>query len=469
MNSVGGERVRAVAVFSASLLGVLSLNCGGTFCEAYPEACGEAGGGAGSGGGPVSGAGSPGGGPSGGAGAGAVGGGGGEAPVGPFDVTVSLVDFAGDTTTNAPVLVSGLAGEVLEIADTGALGSVTVSVPNHGRVSLFYDDGSEKRVFSAEVVEGVSDLSFNRPTPANAPVLQVRVGASCFSGCGATRELSVSCRDPIPITGASPYLESVQSYEGCPGSSVFDAFIIAYDASGKAVAIAYNLNLDLADDIYTLSDLYSIGVVATKDLSMQIDGLLGGFDATRRLLVPNANRPGYGFSRTSDSQDDLVTLSLISFLVPQALATFAVKTTATQTISRAEVIEAFEGDVALTFDVSSLAIPGNPGTVDLTTPGQPLAPFQLGQGPIGDAVQLVVSSDGEALVWYVATPAASSGEVLFPKLPTELSDYAITSVDDFNIGHVDDDAAVGYADWTKELIIQPFEQPTRTQTTALSL
>ncbi|MBL8744036.1 MAG: hypothetical protein JNK04_23175 [Myxococcales bacterium] len=383
-------------------------------------------------------------------------------------MNVSLVDTLGDAIPSVAVLVSNPDGQIGELTSTGPSGSVVVSVPNHGRVSVFHNISVNKRAFSAEVVEGMTELTFQRPAELGNPILQIGLSASCAVGCGSSRELSVSCL-PAEVVGdtTSPYSASVQTYYGCPGSNVFDAFMVSYDASGNAVGATSSDSLPLTDANYTLPSFTTVTSVGRADLSLEIQGLLGGFSASRRVMVPNGVGPGFGFSRIDTTDDPLVTFSLVKAFVPEAWVSFSVQTTPQQAITRFDHLPTFDDDASLTFDVGSLAIPALPGTVDLTTPGQPLAPFQLGQGPIGDAIQLTLAADS-SLIWHVALPAAQSGEVLFPELPTALAGYAITNVSDFSIGHVDMDDLDGYASWASETIVQPLEVPARPQTASLS-
>ena len=222
--------------------GLLSVHCS-NFCDEYPEACGTAdAGGSPATGGSATGAGGAGGGPLGGAG---TGGGGGETPVGPFDVTVSLVDAQGDITPDVAVLVSDSAGEIVELSDTGPSGSVVVSVPNHGRVSVFHDDSATKRAYSAEVVEGMSTLTFQLPPPLAGPATDANISVTCSGNCGLYRELSLSCHRALYVADTTPpYVTTVAANRGCPDADTYEAFAIALGRLApllSPLAIRYNL------------------------------------------------------------------------------------------------------------------------------------------------------------------------------------------------------------------------------------
>jgi len=409
-----------------------------------------------SGGGGPAGAGGPGGGPAGGGPAGAGGPGGAE-PTGPFDVAVSLIDSQGDVVPSVPLLVSDPDGAELELVDTDITGVITVSVPKNGRVSVFHDDGSLKRAFSAEVVANMPTVVFRLPTPAptNANATPV-ISAACFTSCGETNELSISCRAPFLVADQNtPYDQAAANYQGCAGSSHYDAFMIGYDPQNRAIAAS-------TDDIIiptaspTLPNMMPIGSGQRSSLSMKIDGLLVGYEATRSVRVPYLNRPGYSFSRTSDLDESSFAFSLVNAFVPRARAGFAVLLSEKQIIARQVVLEPYVPDaVDLNFDVGSLAIPKVPTSPDLSTPGQPVASFELGQGPPGDAIQLKVYG-GTTIVWLLSMPHAESRELRLPALPESLNEYAITGVGDMDVIHVDVDSAAGYAAWAAEPVIDRF-------------
>ncbi len=431
----------------ASLV-IFTIDCGGAFCDEYPEACGSAGGALAGGEGPVAGA------PRGGHGGGEDGGGG-AGPVAPIEVAVSVVDGEGDPGPQIPLLVTDPDGALLLETDTGVDGVRAVEVPEHGRVWAFLAYGGVSYVYSAEVVTGVSTLRFLlRPDPpvVNDPE-DTEINFYCDSAaCGVTREASLSCRQPITITDIGPYYsQTVSGYRGCDGSPNVDAFLLAYDAAGKAVGQGSDQSI-LTSGAVVFPEIFPVAAGERFDLDMTVTGLFN-FDVERWVRVPNENGRGYGFSRNSEATSGTVTFSLVKELVPTFLAGFSVQFSTLRFLLRQQLMSGVASDTDVAIDVQELALPESASAVDFSIPEQPMASFALGEGPLGDAVILSVNDSGER-IWTIMMPAAESGSVRLPVLPTDLAAYGLVA-GDASVRHVEFDDVAGYVDWTSASVDDP--------------
>lgn len=457
MTASEGERVRAVvAAGGIALSGVLSLQCGGTFCDAYPEACGSAGGDSpgGSGGGPAAGAGTPGGGSVGGEG----GAGGAQREL--LDVEVTVVDDEGDALPNAPLLVSDADGALLSQTSTGVDGAVMISAPEHAYVWAFVEVGALRHVFAAEVVAGISTLRFlgaaDEPV-ANTPKDR-QFDFYCLSECGVAQEGSLSCRKPVPFTDAGPYfVQPVSQYVGCAGKSQFDATVVGYDAAGKAVGVGVVESIAVSSNGLIGPKVTAVSASQRFDLQMTVTGSFN-FDIERWVRVPNADGRGYGFSRYTDATTASVELSLVKSVVPTFVAGTTIKFSPTQFLLHQETLTGVTSDTEVTTDVEQLALPGAGSSVDVSRPNQPVVPFSLGEGPLGDALVLVVNVD-ENVRWTIAQPPTTNGSVRLPELPAALSAYALTG-GSVSATHIDLDQVDGYASWALTEIVDPLRTET---------
>ncbi len=418
MSGVGG-RVRAiVTVLAISLLGVLSLDCGGTFCDEYPEACGAVGeGGGGSGGGTI----------------------------GPFEVEVSLLDLDGVVMPLKVGLLSDAEGAEVSLFDTGSEGTEDVIVPGDGYfISVFHQDG-DAHVFTALALRGVPKLTFQLPPPppSNSPADFV-VQAAC-SSCLNDTDLSLSCRTPLAMSfNDTEQTVSVAGYAGCASTDAYDAYVVSYGVNGEAQFASSGSAL--------LPDVVSLPALSTVDaderFSFNMDVENNTEQVTRTVRVPYTDRPGFGFSRAFTDAEPSAKFSLVTEFVPRAQATFAFGYQGQRSRWRQQTFDPLGPDSTASFEPSSVALPKKPGAIEAET-----ASFALDDGPEGDAVQLRVLAGGETLTWIVSVPAAMSGSVRFPQLPATLADYALDGIDDYDVLHLDLDGVEGFSAFASEPIL----------------
>jgi hypothetical protein len=391
-----------------SLACALSLACGGTFCEEYPEACGAV-------------------------------------PVTPFDVEVSLLDGSGQLVPATPVLVSDLSGKIVELQFTGADAPLTITVPGESYVSVFYND---TYAFTALATPDTTKLTFQLPAKSSNPKTDIQFTGSCSSTCPGDTQLSVSCRAPVDASsGSATATATLNGYVGCAGSTGYDAFLVGYDTTGLAKSMS-SQSADLVSESLVMPTMAMLGEDQRFDFQMNVDAALDFESVTRSVRVPYTDRPGYGFSRVSDDPAAVLHLSLVTELVPRAQSIFLFSLADERSLLRQQL---FDPVPAETTFVSDIAIPARAPLLGQDDPSQPVAAYSLGEGRLADALQLNVEQG--ALTWVVSLPADANGKFSFPDLPPDYSSYLLSDLDDYDVLHLDLDDADGYASFVQKPIL----------------
>ena len=386
---------------------VLALSCAalvgcGNFCDEYPEACASA------------------------------------APE-PFDLEVLLIDGSGNGVSSAPVLVSSLDGKVVELRLTGQNGQLTTSVAGESYISVFYE-ADESHVFTALATPDVPKLTFALPAKATNPGADIVVDSDCTSNCNPTTA-SFSCRGHVEISNEfTTVVGTVPDYVGCAGSTQYDAFLVGYDASGLAVKASSLFGADLSVAALTMPTMTALTSDDRFDFRMTIDNDLPIEASTRSIFVPYEDRPGYAFSDRNKDTADTIRFSLVKEFVPRAQSVFFVSLPESRTVRRQELFDPVPSDVV--FGTPDLAVPIRPAMLQMDDPARPRAYWQLDEGPLTDALQLLVAQG--TLRWTVTMPADAKGNFSFPELPEELTSYLLADPDDYDVLHIDLDGVAGY-------------------------
>lgn len=394
------------------------LACGGTFCEAYPEACGAVGGGGGAGGG---------------------------GSQGPFDVEVSLLDASGNALPLS-LLVSDLEGAEVAVQRVDLAGKATITLPGAGYYINVFHTGDDTRVFTAMAVPEGPKLSFQLPPPPSSnPPADIEVDATCSSICMAISELSLPCREPVALSAmASTVTGNISNYAGCASSATYDAYLVGYALNGDAY-FASSASADLPG-VPSFPTMTPVQLDERFDFFMEVED--NQEIVTRAVRAPYADRPGYGFSHAITNAESTVRFSLLTAFVPRAQATFEFAYENLRSVWHQQLFDTPEEGTTASFVPSSIAVPKTPPAIG---EDDPTASYELGGGPQGDAIQLKVRSG--TVTWIVNLPAAPSGSFRFPNLPEELAEaYGLGAVLELDVLHLNLDASDGFGAFSEQIL-----------------
>ncbi len=372
-------------------------------------------------------------------------GGGGSGPVS-FDVNVELRDQTGAPLQSRQYLVSDAEGAAVTQGTLSVNGSANLTVNEGWTVSVFEPPNAEdpsRYAYAARMTPGTTSVKLIHvvPGPPTTPVTQ-SVSAYCgICGSNYTATLSVSCKAPSSQTTSASFPSwMLSNYEGCPGSSVFDAYIVARNASGQPVAAASALNLPLGTS-QQLEEMAAVG--ATVDLAWNVSGAPGGFNINRNLYVESpAGREAQLLNQQNGTP--AATMELVSAFVdgPVRLETIAAEAATGAMVGHFRRYDPF--DVTMVdVDVAAIARPGAP--VDDSLPGRAGVAWTLESGAQGDAIQVLLASAGT--VWTLALPPAMAGTTRIPALEGDLAAWVLDGedVDAAVVVHLDEPVANGYA------------------------
>lgn len=390
--------MRAWAV--VSLLGALVPGCGGTFCEAYPDACGTADG---------------------------------------VEVQVSLLDANGELVAGASVLLSDSDGKVVDLLFTGPEAPLTVTLPAEGYVSVFSDD---RYAFTAFATKDTPVLAFQIAGASENASNDVQVAASCgVNDCLEDSQVALSCRAPFSLIAVGNDASGVvEDYAGCASRPDYDAFFVVYDADGIAVRASSALGVELGPGPLELPFAPSLDDGERLDFEMVLDGAIDFESIKRTVRVPYLDGGGYGYSVTSSDSPDSIHFSLVKDFVPHADAVFALSLADERSLVRQQRLDPVPASASMSTD---FAIPNRAPPLQQDDPQRPEAFYELGEGRLGEAMQLTVKQGN--LRWVVSLPADAKGHFALPELPEELSSYLLADEDDYDVLNIDLDDAEDYA------------------------
>ncbi|NUP04554.1 MAG: hypothetical protein HOW73_00655 [Polyangiaceae bacterium] len=400
-----------------------------------------------------------------------AGGGGGGAPPAFVDLTIEVVRFDGTPLDGRSVLVSDAASEMVETTTTGADGKVTVTAPTFGLVTVFEDDTSNtfklyaSSVFVDPSIGSVRFVQGDGMSIGNTYTVNVQ---SYCGPCGkGTVEIGLSCDHQKTATlDVTTWEVAYNAYRGCPGADTMEAYLVNYDPEGIPIAFAMGTG-PLQDGIFNTEEGDTVMPDNLTSIGMSVEGFLNGYTVDRSVDVVDEDGIGH-FRRAVETEDASLELHLVKSFVPHLTATQTVALGDTNAfISRTQRFDPFDGQSTM-LDVASLAVPEAPSEPSFATPGQPRIAWALGNGPIGDVV--VLQLDDTEIEWTVTLPAAATGEVLLPKLPSELSQYAIVGPPfGANIIHVDRANVEGIAAYASGglAVVTPFEIDDQTASAVL--
>jgi predicted transcriptional regulator len=353
-----------------------------------------------------------------------------------------------------------LAGRPLVVHDAGGLpvseteteiepkplAGTVVTVPVGGFVTVV-DQGTPTHVYTAKVVAGVETVRFlsqgddgNTNAFMSSPIVMNCGVPQCAPGGYA--EVHRSCETTaiinLPVGGPYPSLMTSQSTNGCPEAPEVQTTVVVYATDGTILRAGTEASM--LPDAPSLSVL-ELSAPQIQDVSIALgaaNNLEGWVNDDTRLV----SRDGFGRPiRTWETTTSSITLvkALASNLLLRR--SFLQDANISRTITRLEDYDIDDAMPPFTFEegvvFSALE------NLNVTLPYQPSVPWEL-TGPVGDLLLFDISQIGGARTWHVMIPATSSGEVLLPRLPSDLEDLAISTP---GLGiHAHFDVAGGYAE-----------------------
>lgn len=388
-------------------------------------------------------------------GAGAAGGGGGGTPT--IAVIVSLLDHAEEAIPEVDVVISDASGAELVYDDTGNSGVKGFDAPPGARLSVLFGYASRRFVYSVELPDADSTLSFRLPTwVTEAPPADFEVSlATCEGTCADSYDVNLSCLPSSAVTSV-PFTRTF-GYAGCAGSDTFDVYVIGYDPFGVPEEASQALGNTLGQDVsLPAPELVTFG--QSRPVMFELDGA-EEYDATRLVRVPNAVGPGFTFVRDLDDNEVTSTIRVLDVFTPNLQTVQTVRLGSEQSLWRQQSFAPYDDQVA-TLDVTSLKLPAVPTGLQEPDAASPIAEFALsGSGSVGDAVVIELQQSDE-LYWVLWAPAAESGTITLPALPAEVSNFAMVGPHTFTVVHVDGEGTEGYTPLLELGVNNPLRDPT---------
>lgn len=381
----------------------------------------------------------------GGSGPGSGGGGNGTGGMPPvtFDVTVDFETSDGAALDGRLFQVNDASGDTVRTSGMlGVNGTTTVSVHDGDWVVVFeppFAADPKRYAYAAKVVEGTTLVQFiheRAPVP-NTPV-DVTVSVYCGSCTGATTgTLAISCNTPITLTNPSGVISrTINSYAGCPGSTTFDAYFIAYNASGTPIAQSSVTALPLTAGSHQVPEA---DTVSPGTITWNISGANAGVNFTRNLYT-------YGSAgnetrlRSIQGTSTTTTLPIeTSFVQDVRFETFLMDVPSDILAGRTQRFASYAFQ-PIDIDATALGWPTVTLVDDADRPG---ASWTI-SGPLGDAT--IVALTSADTIWTLAAPPNTADPVRIPELASEAASFALprSAVELVGVGHLDDPASGSY-------------------------
>lgn len=373
--------------------------------------------------------------PNGGGGAGAGGEGGqGGAPPTAIEVDIEYRDDAGAALGGRTVLISDEEGGVVSQETLSINGMLHVSVFAGYQVTVFEDPSATdptRYAHGAVVTPGTTTIRLlhTAAIPPNPSVGSMTVAVGCVECTLATEVVfGASCASPqiVPYFGAGQVTSTFTDYRGCPGKTTFDAYAVARNPDA-VVAISRKLDIPISSGVHAIPSTEA--PLPQSSLEWTIDGAPGGASSTRALYASSATSGGTMLFRDASAAAAVTMPVPDDYVSPGRLETTIFESATSQFSAYRRSFDVFDFST-VAFDVASLARPEDVTALDTTDPARPSFDWTLEAGPLGDLVQITMSS-GESLgstqdvIWTVASPAAASGTAKLPELPAELTDFAV--------------------------------------------
>jgi hypothetical protein len=404
------------------------------------------------------------------------GGAGGDGGGGSYSVQERVVTerIDGQAAPGVDVIVSGADGALAKATKTGADGTVSVDVPARGSVSALckVSGTASGEIHTSRFVQTIFD-------PPDGATLRFQVG--CFSGPpieqppenapmgnitltlgDASPPPGTVLYDPsMPCLGNSPYIRFphiITGYKGCPGATTYDVFMFAKDGTLSTVAYAAILDQPLQPGsavTHTLS--FRTDMVETRAVidpippgSTRADVTLYAY-RTQQLshgVVDGLIAAPPGASESKTLRMPANTFSKYSLNEQVVLS----ETPLYRGARRQRIIATLPQ--SSTFSPVALATVDDVSPPDLGDIAHPVFGWELAQeGELGDSMalyQLWRPGDNETTDWVARFAPVRAGEIRFPDLPAELSEYAPKVGDILShttIAHDDNADVIGYADY----------------------
>lgn len=343
-----------------------------------------------------------------------------------FEVSIRFVDTEGTPLANRTFLHASPDGETLEVGSLDGSGETSFNATPSDFVTVFDPPSGEEggHVYSAQVAGGTGTIRFIAQTHTEArPTNGWAMQALCSSCSNLTKaEFSVSGIEPYSqsYSGASNVFHSwPPNTQGVPSEDHANLYMRTYEATGQIER--YTSLLDVAKPLAGTIDLPEMtSPAAMTELAWTVSNVPAEY--TIRRWMQNFQNSRHGYARKTENQTKTELFRLpTEWVGSPTFFTEVVNPELGHTFRHRKRAPTFV-DESQSIDVSSLAFPEALASIDVTDPSRPEYPFAI-SGALGDAVQVsfkLTSGGATETTWTIVMPAAASGSVRVPVLPTQL-------------------------------------------------
>jgi hypothetical protein len=351
--------------------------------------------------------------------------------------------FDSHSVVDALVIVNDADGTLVSSSRSGRLGTVEVWIPTGGSVSAIhvnrYSVDGEVRtarsigtLFDVQPTFDLLEVRVQDQPTTNTPRAKTPMTVSAtVPEVGNNRMLVLSCGSERSFTGLTV---TASGYVGCAGKSVFDLWVLAFDATGVPVGYGNLLDLPFREG-GTAAYPVDVKAVATSDVRLLATGIPPGSESLAFYVV------GYGTREDFDAKNSAHTFrSSLAMPQPQARIGLSLPAGAFDYFAHHAYLRVastpFEIQATATRSASSLAFPDwslqdlalfeSRLDRDATNPARPGVSWAfVPDGRLGDYVEVILQWGLEqypnSVYWWSASPPTTTS-VRLPELPDEVGD-----------------------------------------------